>query len=99
VDIRRELAAKYPAQHDPYLARSLFGLLHELSEAGRLDEEALKVIQEAVGISKVQKLVGGCPAEFRSDVVSSFNNLTFKLSEPGCQDEAFKVIWKVVEIC
>jgi len=98
VDIHRELVADHPAEFRPNFALSLHNLSCELFQVGCRDE-ALKVIQEAVGISKVQKLVGGCPAEFRSDVVSSFNNLTFKLSEPGCQDEAFKVIWKVVEIC
>ena len=78
------LAGDEPAQR----AQTLNNLAVRLSEAGRRDEEALRVAQEATGLYR--QLAESNEAAYTPDLAMSLNNLAVRLSEAGCRDEALR---------
>ena len=78
------LAGDEPAQR----AQTLNNLAVRLSEAGRRDEEALRVAQEATGLYR--QLAESNEAAYTPGLAASLNNLAVRLSEAGCRDEALR---------
>ena len=78
------LAGDEPAQR----AQTLNNLAVRLSEAGRRDEEALRVAQEATGLYR--QLAESNEAVYTPDLAMSLSNLAICLSGVGRRDEALR---------
>ena len=86
------LAGDEPAQR----AQTLNNLAVRLSEAGRRDEEALRVAQEATGLYR--QLAESNEAAYTPDLAASLNNLAIRLSEAGYRDEALRAAQEAVDL-
>ena len=86
------LAGDEPAQR----AQTLNNLAVRLSEAGRRDEEALRVAQEATGLYR--QLAESNEAAYTPDLAASLNTLANRLSEAGRRDEALQAAQQAVTL-
>ena len=86
------LAGDEPAQR----AQTLNNLAVRLSEAGRRDEEALRVAQEATGLYR--QLAESNEAAYTPGLAASLNNLAVRLSEAGRRDEALRAAQEAVDL-
>ena len=85
LNIRRSLAASYPAKYNPDLALNYNNLAILYADTGRRDEaEALHL--EALGIRR--SLAAADPAKYSPDLALSCNNLAFLYYNAGRRDEA-----------
>ena len=86
------LAGDEPAQR----AQTLNNLAVRLSEAGRRDEEALRVAQEATGLYR--QLAESNEAAYTPGLAASLNTLANRLSEAGRRDEALQAAQQAVTL-
>jgi tetratricopeptide (TPR) repeat protein len=95
VDIRRELAARWPDMFRPDLAFSLNNLANRLSDLGQR-EPALAAAEEATALYR--ELAARRQDAFRPDLGLSLNNLANMLSSAGQREKALATAKEAVMI-
>jgi tetratricopeptide (TPR) repeat protein len=95
VTLRRQLAAAYPAVHNPALAQSLNNLALRLAALGRY-EEALTAITDTVTLRR--QLAAAYPDAYTRDLATSLRNKGFVLSRLGRRRDALGVDGQAVTL-